>query len=73
MPHAGPTRFTSPLAVQSDLLSCHEYYRGFRVSSRQIGPGPHAATGSCLKSSPYFKTAQAIRAFLAAMAIAARQ
>jgi hypothetical protein len=33
----------------------------------------HAATGSYLKSSPYFRFAHAIRAFLAAVAIAARQ
>ncbi len=33
----------------------------------------YAATGSGLKSSPYFRTAQAILAFLAAIATAARQ
>jgi hypothetical protein len=35
--------------------------------------GGHAATVSDVKASPYFRIAQAIRAFLAAIATAARQ
>lgn len=44
-----------------------------RMGILAMGGVLHAATGSYLKSSPYFRIAHAMRAFLAAMAIAARQ
>jgi hypothetical protein len=63
--------FTSPLAVQSDLYSLMMSVVGRPevLCSRCV----HAAVGSYLKSSPYFRLAQAILAFFAAIAMAARQ
>jgi hypothetical protein len=72
IPCAGPTRFTSPLAVQSDRLSCRGFYHRFGVFV-SLSYAVYGATGSDLKSSPYFRIAQAILAFFAAIATAARQ
>src|SRR5690242_5294453 len=74
IPRAGPTHFTSLLAAQSDLLSVHNSDRGCAdvLIERCLG-ATQACPGSCVNASPYFRTAHAIRAFLAAIAIAARQ
>jgi hypothetical protein len=72
-PRAGPTHFTSLLAAQSDLLSIHDSDRHGEGPIEQCGSAGQASLGSCWKASPYFKTAHAIRAFLAAIATAARQ
>ena len=73
-PRAGPTRFTSPLAVQSDRFYSFMMFFIFGSCPVNYCPkGNHAAVGSSLKSSPYFRMAQAILAFLAAIAIAALQ